>query len=157
MRAGATTSTEAKNRTGWALWTEFIQEVGGDSPPFRRPDPDHHVRKRLLKNMLLLWCRTRFSSSLVGRTTCEPEGILSNLYAAKREHVMYAITFLTKGTTHLVTRALGARVWANPRPRNLCFSQARSTDAKHGTGTYPGSGWAPYRFVASHNIKSNLG
>jgi len=32
MRAGAPATTEAKNRTGWRLWTEFIREVGGDSP-----------------------------------------------------------------------------------------------------------------------------
>jgi hypothetical protein len=107
MRAGAPATTEAKNHKGWALWTEFIREVGGDSPPLRRPDPDHFVHERLLKNMLLLWRRTKCVSSLRGRTTSKPESLLGHLYAVKSERDTYAISFLTKGMTHQLTLTLG--------------------------------------------------
>ena len=84
-----------------------MREAGGDSPPLRRPDPKHHVRERLLKNMFLLWCRTKCVSSMRERTTCKPESLLSHLYAVKREHDKHAIPFLTRGMTHQLTLALG--------------------------------------------------
>jgi hypothetical protein len=49
MRAGAPATTEANNRKGWALWTEFIREFDGNPQPLRRPDPDHFLRECLLK------------------------------------------------------------------------------------------------------------
>jgi hypothetical protein len=99
MREGAPTTTEVKNRMGCGLWTEFIREVRGDSSPLRRPDP-LLLCERLLKNMYLLWCRTKCVSSLRGRITCKPESLLGHLYAAKREHEKHKITFLPKGMTH---------------------------------------------------------
>jgi hypothetical protein len=84
MRAGAPTTTGAK----------------------KRPDPDHLVRERLLKNMSLLRFRTKCVSSLRGRVTCKPESLLGRLYAVKREREKHAITFLTKGMTHQLTRTL---------------------------------------------------
>lgn len=58
MRAGASLSTEAKNRTGCALWTDFKREAVGYSPSLRRPgfgpDPDLNVRERMIKKHVRL-------------------------------------------------------------------------------------------------------
>ena len=47
MQAGVPNTTDAKNKTGWRLWEQFMREVGGDSPALRQPDPEHLLRKRL--------------------------------------------------------------------------------------------------------------
>lgn len=46
-------------------------------------------------------------SSVRGRVTCKPGSLLGHLYAVKREHDKHALTFLTKGATHQLTRTLG--------------------------------------------------
>ena len=65
------------------------------------------MRERLLKNMFVLWCRTKCVSSVRGRITCKPDSLLGHLYAVKRHHDQHAIPFLTKGATHQLTRTLG--------------------------------------------------
>jgi hypothetical protein len=65
------------------------------------------LREQLLKNMFILWCRTKCSSSLPGRITCKPGSLLAHLYAVKREHDKLGLPFLTKGMTHQVTKSLG--------------------------------------------------
>jgi hypothetical protein len=57
--------------------------------------------------MLILWCRTKCTSSLSGRVTCKPDSLLAHLYAVKREHDKQGLTFLTKGMAHQVTKCLG--------------------------------------------------
>ena len=109
MQACVPKTTDAKNKTGWRLWEQFLDEIGGNTPPLRQPDtnPKHLLREQLLKNMFILWCRTKCTSSLPGRVTCKPDSLLAHLYAVKREHDKHGLTFLTKGSTHQVTKSLG--------------------------------------------------
>jgi hypothetical protein len=88
MQACVPKTTDAKNKTGWRLWEQFLFDIGGNTPPLRQPDsnPKHLLREQLLKNMFILWCRTKCSSSLPGRVTCKPDSLLAHLYAVKREH-----------------------------------------------------------------------
>jgi len=91
MQACVPKTTDAKNKTGWRLWEQFLQDIGGNTPPLRQPDlnPRHMLREQLLKNMFILWCRTKCSSSLPGRITCKPGSLLAHLYAVKREHEVF--------------------------------------------------------------------
>jgi hypothetical protein len=109
MQACVPKTTDAKNKTGWRLWEQFLHDIGGNTPLLRQPDlnPKHMLREQLLKNMFILWCRTKFTSSLSGRVTCKPGILLAHLYAVKREHDKQSLTFLTKGMTHQVTKSLG--------------------------------------------------
>ena len=61
MREGVPRATDAKNKTGSRLWEHYLREIGGNTPALRQPDsnPKHLVRERLLKNMFILWCRTK--------------------------------------------------------------------------------------------------
>jgi hypothetical protein len=109
MQACVPKTTDAKNKTGWRLWEQFLLDIGGNTPPLRQPDlnPRHMLREQLLKNMFILWCRTKCSSSLPGRITCKPSSLLAHLYAVKREHDKLGLPFLTKGMAHQVTKSLG--------------------------------------------------
>jgi len=77
MQACVPKTTDAKNKTGWRLWEQFLDEIGGNTPPLRQPDtnPKHLLREQLLKNMFILWCRTKCTSSLPGRVTCKPDSL----------------------------------------------------------------------------------
>ena len=119
LQSSAPASTDAKNRTGWGLWTRFMREVGGDSPPLRRADPEHLLREQLLKNMFILWCRTKCTSSIPGRITCKPESLLGHLYAVKREHDKLAQPFLTKGQTFQLAKTLGREYLLTHGPEAL--------------------------------------
>ena len=69
LQSSVPASTDAEDRTGWGLWTRFMREEGGDFPPLRRADPERLLRERILKNMYILCCRTKFISSIPGRIT----------------------------------------------------------------------------------------
>jgi hypothetical protein len=84
-----------------------MREVGGDSPALRRSDPEHFLRELLLKSTFFLGCRTKCASSLPGRVTCKPGGLLAHLYAVKREHDKQVLAFLTKGTTREIVKSFG--------------------------------------------------
>jgi hypothetical protein len=38
MQAGVPKTTDAKNKTGWRLWEQFLHDIGGKTPPLRQPD-----------------------------------------------------------------------------------------------------------------------
>jgi hypothetical protein len=68
MQACVPKTTDAKNKTGWRLLEPFLFDIGGNTPPLRQPDsnPRHMLREQLLKNIFILWCRTKCTSSLPG-------------------------------------------------------------------------------------------
>jgi hypothetical protein len=109
MQACVPKTTDAKNKTGWRLWEQFLYDIGGNTSPLRQPDsnPRHMLREQLIKNMFILWYRTKCTSSSPGRVTCKPDSLLAHLYAVKREHDKQGLTFLTKGMAHQVTKSLG--------------------------------------------------
>jgi hypothetical protein len=51
MQACVPKTTDAKNKTGWRLWEQFLIDIGGNTPPLRQPDsnPRHSLREQLLK------------------------------------------------------------------------------------------------------------
>jgi hypothetical protein len=107
MQACVPKTTDAKNKTGWRLWEQFLYDIGGNTPPLRQPDsnPRHMLREQLLKNMFILWCRTKCTSSLPGRVTCKPDSLLAHLYAVKREHDKQGLISLTRGMAYQVTKS----------------------------------------------------
>ena len=56
MQAGVPKTTDAKIKTGWRLWEQFLHDIAGNTPPLRQPDPNprHMLRERLLKNIFIL-------------------------------------------------------------------------------------------------------
>jgi hypothetical protein len=92
MQACVPKTTDAKNKTGWRLWEQFLHDIGGNTPSLRQPDsnPRHMLREQLLKNMFILWCRTKCTFSLPGRITCNPSSLLAHLYAVKRPRTRQA-------------------------------------------------------------------
>jgi hypothetical protein len=51
MQEGVPKTTDAKNKTGWRLWEQFLHDIGGNTPLLRQPDlnPRHMLREQLLK------------------------------------------------------------------------------------------------------------
>jgi hypothetical protein len=88
-------STQAKHRTGWNLWVEFMQQW--HSPPLRRDDPSRCVREQFLRAAFILWARRRCRSSLPGRLTVKPASIVAHLHAVAAVHAQSHLSFDTRG------------------------------------------------------------